>query len=97
MAARNEGEVIGQLVETLQRQNYPKELYQVTLVPNNCTDDTREVARRAGARIYDCALPVRSKGDVLRQMFRTLLREDLGIPSASLTRTTWSIRIFSAG
>ena len=76
VAARNEREVIGQLVETLQRQNYPKELYQVIVAPNNCTDDTREVARRAGARIYDCALPVRSKGDVLRQMFRTLLRED---------------------
>ena len=76
VAARNEQEVIGQLVETLQRQNYPKELYQVIVAPNNCTDDTRLVAQQAGARIYDCTLPVRSKGDVLRQVFRTLLKED---------------------
>ena len=75
VAARNEQEVIGQLVETLQRQNYPRELYQVIVAPNNCTDDTRGVAERAGARIYDCALPVRSKGDVLRQLFDDLLQE----------------------
>ena len=76
VAARNEQEVIGQLVETLRQQNYPKELYQIVVAPNNCTDDTRQVAMQAGARIYDCSLPVRSKGDALRQVFHDLLQEN---------------------
>ena len=75
IAARNEEFVIGQLVESLRQQDYPDELYEIIVAPNNCTDDTRGAARRAGARIFDCRLPVRSKGEVLTQVFDTLLEE----------------------
>ena len=75
VAARNEECVIGQLVESLRQQDYPDELYEIIVAPNNCTDDTRGAARRAGARIFDCRLPVRSKGEVLTQVFDTLLEE----------------------
>lgn len=75
VAARNEESVIGQLVESLRQQDYPRELYEVIVAPNNCTDGTREAAQRAGARIFDCRLPVKSKGEVLTQVFDELLLE----------------------
>ena len=75
IAARNEECVIGQLIESLRQQDYPDELYEIIVAPNNCTDDTRGAARRAGARIFDCRLPVRSKGEVLTQVFDMLLEE----------------------
>ena len=73
IAARNEESVIANLVDSLLKQNYPKELYDVYVVPNNCTDDTEGVARRAGAKILDCTVPVSSKGEVLAFTFDQLL------------------------
>lgn len=73
IAARNEGMVIGQLVESLRRQNYPDELYDIYVIPNNCTDDTEEQAHRAGADIFRCLDPVRCKGDALHQAVAWLL------------------------
>ena len=72
IAARNEEAVIGNLVRSLLAQDYPRELFDIYVVPNNCTDATEAVAREAGASILTCAEPVRSKGDVLRQAFAQL-------------------------
>ena len=47
VAARNEAAVIGHLVDSLYGQDYPRELYEVIVAPNNCTDDTEQAARRA--------------------------------------------------
>ena len=69
IAARNEEAVIGRLVGSLLNQDYPKELFDVYVVPNNCTDDTANVAFQAGANILLCDYPVRQKGDALRQAF----------------------------
>ena len=66
IAARNEELVIGALVKSLLDQRYPGHLYDVYVIPNNCTDGTEQAAREAGARIMDCTIPVRSKGEVLR-------------------------------
>ncbi len=73
IAARNEALVIPQLVESLMGQNYPRELYDVWVVPNNCTDNTGEAARRAGACVLECTVPVKSKGEVLRFAYRSLM------------------------
>ena len=75
IAARNEERVIGELVQSLQAQDYPRELYEICVIPNNCTDDTEGAARRAGARILNCDLPVRYKGDALRQALARLAGE----------------------
>lgn len=69
IAARNEECVIGNLVESLNAQDYPRELFDVYVIPNNCTDDTAGAARRAGANILECTVPVKSKGDVLTFAF----------------------------
>lgn len=76
VAARNEQDVISNLVESLLKQNYPKELYDIIVIPNNCTDNTEEVARKAGAKILFCEKPVRTKGDVLEQIVENLINEN---------------------
>ena len=53
VAARNEAAVIGHLVDSLYGQDYPRELYEVIVAPNNCTDDTAAIARSAGATVYE--------------------------------------------
>ena len=76
IAARNEAGVIGEAVRTLLKQDYPRELFDVWVVPNNCTDATEEIAAAAGARILRCTDPVSCKGDVLRFAFKHLLAMD---------------------
>lgn len=76
IAARNEEGVIAEAVRTLLGQDYPRELFDVWVVPNNCTDDTEGVARRAGAKVLTCTRPVSGKGDVLRFAFENLLEMD---------------------
>lgn len=70
--ARNEAAVIGELVKSLKAQEYPAELLDIYVVPNNCTDDTEQAAIKAGAKILRCEAPVHRKGDVLRQAFAQL-------------------------
>ena len=78
IASRNEEDVIGELVESLKEQDYPKELYDIIVIPNNCTDKTEKVAKKAGATIMKCTVPVKSKGEVLRFAFEKLSkREDI--------------------
>lgn len=72
IAARNEELVIDKLVKSLQRQNYPKDKYKVFVVVNNCTDNTADVARKAGATIIECTKKVKSKGEVLKYTFNKL-------------------------
>ena len=73
IAARNEENVIDKLVGSLMGQDYPKELYDIFVIPNNCTDDTESAARRAGAQILHCTVPVKTKGDVLHWTFAHLM------------------------
>lgn len=75
IAARNEECVIGNLVESLIQQEYPRELFDVVVVPNNCSDRTKAAAEEAGALTYECALPVHSKGDALTQVFDELISQ----------------------
>lgn len=73
IAARNESLVIADLINSLHDQYYPKTLYDIYVIPNNCTDNTAQVAKDAGAIILDCQYPVHSKGEVLRHSFDLLM------------------------
>ena len=73
IAARNEEAVISALVESLRAQSYPAALYDIYVIPNNCTDDTEGAARAAGAQIFRCFEPVRCKGDALHEAVSWLL------------------------
>ena len=50
--AYNEADVIYDTVkDALDNQDYPKELYEVIVIANNCTDNTADLARQAGAKV----------------------------------------------
>lgn len=52
--ACNEADVIENTVkELLEKQTYPKELYDVFVCADNCKDNTAELARNAGAIVYE--------------------------------------------
>ena len=53
ISARNESNVIGQLLDTINSQNYPSELLDAIVIADNCTDDTAQVARDHGAIVYE--------------------------------------------
>ncbi len=76
IAARNEELVIGDLIDSLQKQTYPKELYDIVVIPNNCTDRTKEFALARGALVYECKSVIKSKGDVLHEYFDSILQQD---------------------
>jgi cellulose synthase/poly-beta-1,6-N-acetylglucosamine synthase-like glycosyltransferase len=72
--ARNEQSVIAEIVESLKNQNYPADLRDIYVIPNNCSDNTERTARNAGAYILKCRGPVRNKGDVLHEAIDQLMR-----------------------
>ena len=76
IAARNEERVIGGLVESLLRQKYPKTLFDIYVVPNNCTDHTALAAIRAGAKVLRLQTQVHCKGDALHEALGRLLQQD---------------------
>ena len=51
--AHNEESVIKNLVESLNKQNYPKELFDIYVIADNCTDATAQIAKTAGAIVYE--------------------------------------------
>ncbi|MDW5298809.1 MAG: glycosyltransferase family 2 protein [Sedimentibacter sp.] len=53
IAARNESTVIGQLINSIKQQKYPTELVDIYVVADNCTDNTADVAREAGAIVFE--------------------------------------------
>lgn len=53
ICARNEEDVIAHLIESISKQKYPQELVDVFVVADNCTDNTANVARMAGARVFE--------------------------------------------
>lgn len=53
VAARNESAVIANLIQSIKQQNYPAELIDVFVIADNCTDNTAEISREAGAIVYE--------------------------------------------
>lgn len=54
IAARNEENVIGQLLDSIHAQkNYPMDHVDIYVGADNCTDDTARVARERGAIVFE--------------------------------------------
>ena len=51
--AHNEETVIKNLVMSLQKQDYPKDSYDIYVIADNCTDNTAKIAKEAGAIVYE--------------------------------------------
>ena len=78
IAARNESAVIKYLIDSIRAQDYPKDKLSVFVVADNCTDDTAQVARDAGAIVYErFDNKLVGKGYALDYIFRKI-EEDHG-------------------
>ncbi len=53
ISARNEKDVIGNLIQSINKQDYPSEFVDVYVVADNCTDNTAEIAKSCGAIVYE--------------------------------------------
>ena len=51
--AHNEEAVVANLIESLKKQTYNKDLYDIYVIADNCTDNTAKVAKQAGAIVYE--------------------------------------------
>ena len=78
IAARNEQSVIGNLLDSIENQDYTKELLTVFVVADNCTDNTAQIARQKGAVCYErFDTEHRTKGFALQFLFDRI-EEDYG-------------------
>ena len=53
LPAHNEEKVIGNLIDSLKKQDYPKELLDIYVIADNCTDNTAKIAKDAGAIVLE--------------------------------------------
>ncbi len=75
--AHNESNVIKNLVESLKRQDYPKELYDIYVIADNCTDDTAKIAKDAGAIVMERNDPEhKTKGYALQWFLQKKIEEN---------------------
>ena len=51
--AHNEAGVVANLIESLKNQDYDKNLLDIYVIADNCTDNTAQIAREAGAIVYE--------------------------------------------
>ena len=73
IAAHNEEVVIGSLIESMLKLDYPREMYDIFVIADNCTDDTAKIARGYGVNVCErFAKDKRGKGYALEWMFAKL-------------------------
>ena len=79
--ARNEGKVVGHLIESIQKANYPQDKLKIFVIAHNCSDNTAEVARSYGVTVYEYNNPAEAtKGYGLKYLFQQI-EKDYGIQS----------------
>lgn len=74
IAARNEESCIAGVINSLKRQDYPDELIDIFVIPNNCTDNTAIVAKSNGAYVMEAPKDVKYKGGALHFAINKLLK-----------------------
>lgn len=75
--AHNEESVVANLVESLKNQEYPKELLDIYVIADNCTDNTAQVAKDAGAIVYERFDSTRkTKGYALQWFLKQKIEEN---------------------
>lgn len=75
--AHNEEMVVSNLIESLKNQTYDKNLYDIYVIADNCTDNTAEVARKAGAIVFERFDPAhKTKGYALQWFLKQKIEEN---------------------
>ena len=76
VAARNEKYVIGNLLDSINQQDYPRDLLTVFVIADNCTDNTAEIARQKGAIVYErFDQTKKTKGYALEFLFKKIEKD----------------------
>lgn len=77
IAAHNEEMVIAQSIESLKSLDYPKELYDIYVIADNCKDKTPQIAKEHGAIVCERHdLSKIGKGYALDWMFNKIFKMD---------------------
>jgi len=75
--AHNEEAVVGNLVDSLKKLDYSKDLYDIYVIADNCTDSTAKVAKEAGAIVYErFDEKHKTKGYALQWFLQQKIEED---------------------
>ena len=78
ICAHNEDKVIGNLLDSLNKQDYPRELFDIFVVCHNCTDNTQAIALKHNAKVLVCNddnPKHKKKGYALKFAFDELLKD----------------------
>ena len=76
VCARNEETVVGNLIESIRKTDYPQDLLHIFVIAHNCTDNTAEVCRQLGATVYEYDNDdERTKGYALKYLFECIERD----------------------
>ncbi len=85
VAAHNEERVIAQMIDSLKSLNYPKDLYDIFVVADNCTDSTSAISREKGALVYERFNTVkRGKGYAMEWIFDIIFKLDKKYDAVSI-------------
>ena len=75
IAAHNEEVVIGSLIESMLKLDYPRDMYDIFVIADNCTDDTAKIGKDYGVNVCErFAKDKRGKGYALEWMFAKLFK-----------------------
>ena len=76
--ARNEEKVVGNLIKSIQKSDYPQDKLHIFVIAHNCTDRTAEICRELGATVYEYNNPNEcTMGYAFRYLFERI-EEDYG-------------------
>lgn len=77
IAAHNEESVICHVIDSLLKQSYPRHLFDIFVIADNCTDRTAEIAESCGAIVFKrFNNEERGKGYALEWMFKKIFTMD---------------------
>ena len=69
IAARNEELVLKPLIKSINKQKYDKDKFDIYVIPNNCKDNTKQVAIEMNCNVIEPSFSPKSKGEVLNFVF----------------------------
>ncbi|HEY9152897.1 MAG TPA: glycosyltransferase family 2 protein [Anaerolineales bacterium] len=76
--SHNEEKVVGKIVENLKAIQYPRQLFDIFVIADNCTDGTARIARDSGAIVMERFNNIqKGKGYSLEWMFDQLFHMDV--------------------